>query len=181
MRYQNTQILGPDKTSVLYTMKMNFGFLSVPKPHVTIYRADTGIVVGSFNFRSMSRRIKMTIHDKPVDLSRSGWCTSAHEGTNLATTAEGGTMRFRWNMDGFFNGANMTCLDQQNKVYARFESSMWALRKDGMFEVGPFVSGILMDEVVIIGLAILEKRRRQNNDAAIGAGGSAAACSGGGC
>ena len=90
-------------------------------------------------------------------------------------------MRFRWNMDGFFNGANMTCLDQQNKVYARFESSMWALRKDGMFEVGPFVSGILMDEVVIIGLAILEKRRRQNNDAAIGAGGSAAACSGGGC
>lgn len=92
-------------------------------------------------------------------------------------------MRFRWKMDGFFNGGNMICLDQQNKVCARFESSTWALRKDGKFEVGPFVSGILMDEVVIIGLAILEKRRRQNSDAAMagGAGGSAAASSGGGC
>ena len=93
-------------------------------------------------------------------------------------------MRFRWKMDGFFNGGNMICLDQQNKVCARFESSKWALRKDGKFDVGPFVSGTLMDEIVVIGLAILEKRRRQKNKKnamAAGAGGSAAASSGGGC
>lgn len=78
-------------------------------------------------------------------------------------------MRFKWKMDGLFNGGDMICLDQQDKVCAKFENSMWALQKDGKFEVGPFVSGVLMDEVVVSGFAMVEARRRKNSRAAAGA------------
>ena len=76
-------------------------------------------------------------------------------------------------MDGMFSGGDMMCLDQQDKVCARFENSAWALRKDGKLKVGPFVSGVLMDEVVVTGLAMLEARRRSKNRSAASAGASA--------
>ncbi len=92
-------------------------------------------------------------------------------------------MRFKWKRDNIFNGGDMICLDQQDKVCAKFENSMWALQKDGKFEVGPFVSGVLMDEVIVTGLAMLEARRRQSRSSAgaSAAGASAAAGGGGGC
>lgn len=83
-------------------------------------------------------------------------------------------MRFKWKSDRVFNGGDMICLDQQEKVCAKFENSMWAWQKDGKFEVGPFVNGVLMDEIVVTGLAMLEARRRQKRQ-------SAAAGGGGGC
>lgn len=52
----------------------------------------------------------------------------------------------------------------------KVENSAWALQKDGKFEVGPFVSGILMDEVVVTGLAMVEARRRKRNNGAVAAG-----------
>ena len=70
-------------------------------------------------------------------------------------------MRFIWKSDHGFNGGDMICLDQQRKICAKFEASMWALQKDGKFEVGPFVSGVLMDEVIVTGLAMLELRKRR--------------------
>lgn len=82
-------------------------------------------------------------------------------------------MQLKWKRDKIFSGGDMICLDQQQKVCAKFENSTWALKKDGKFEVGPFVSGVLMDEVVVTGLAMLEARRRENNSAA---GASAAGC-----
>ena len=60
-----------------------------------------------------------------------------------------------------FNGGDMLCFDQQDKVCAKFQNSMWALQKDGKFEVGPFVDGVVMDEIVVTGLAMLEARRRR--------------------
>ena len=78
----------------------------------------------------------------------------------------------------------MICLDQQNKVCAKFENSMWALQKDGKFELGPSVSGVLLDEIVVTGLAMLEARRRQNKSsggASAGASASGSSGGGGGC
>lgn len=178
MTHRNTQILGPDKTTVLYTVKMNSGGLLSSKPHVTVCKGNTGIVVGTATFHSFSRDVEMVIHNNPVALSASGILSNAGEWTSLATTTDGRSMRFKWKMDGLFNGGDMICLDQQDKVCAKFENSMWALQKDGKFEVGPFVSGVLMDEVIVTGLAMLEARRRQSRSSA---GASAAAGGGGGC
>ena len=161
--HRNTQILGPDKTTVLYTVKMNKGsLLSSSKPHVAVYQGDTGTVVGSATFHSFTREIEIVIHNNPIALSASGLITKAYEWTSLATTTTGGErMRYKWKSDRAFNGGDLICLDQQNKMCAKFQNSMWALQKDGKFEVGPFVDGTLMDEIIVTGLAMLEARRRR--------------------
>ena len=87
-------------------------------------------------------------------------------------------MRFKWKMGGFLHGGDMRCSDQEDRVCAKFESSGWALKKDGKFEVAPSVSGALMDEVIVSGLAMLELQRRRKKNAS--AGGAAGAASGGG-
>ena len=74
------------------------------------------------------------------------------------------------------SGLATTAAPPSSTVRAKFESSGWALKKDGKFEVAPSVSGALMDEVIVCGLAMLElQRRRKKNASAGGAGG------GGGC
>ena len=160
--HRNTQILGPDKTTVLYTVKMNKGSLfNSSKPHVAVYQGNTGTVVGSATFQSFTREIEIVVHNNPIALSASGLFTKAYDWTSLATTTGGEGMRFKWKSDRTFNGGDMICLDQQDKVCAKFQNSMWALQKDGKFEVGPSVDGVLMDEIVVTGLAMLEARRRR--------------------
>ncbi|KAF6238392.1 hypothetical protein HO173_003359 [Letharia columbiana] len=162
MTHHNTQILGPDKVTVLYTVKMNTGGLFGSMPDVIVYKANTGTVVGTATFHSFSRDIEMVIHNNPIALSASSIFTSAHEWTSLATTTDGRRMCFKWKSDNLFNGGDMICLDQHDKVCARYENSMWALQKDGKFELVPFVSGVLADEVVVTGLTMLEARRRRS-------------------
>ena len=88
-------------------------------------------------------------------------------------------MRFKWKMGGCFHGGDMKCSDQEDRVCARFESSGWALKKDGKFEIAPFVNGALMDEVIVSGLAMLElERRRKNAGAGAAASSSSAAAIG---
>lgn len=91
-------------------------------------------------------------------------------------------MHFKWKADNFFNGGDMVCVDQRNKVCAKFGSSMWALQKDGKFKLGPFVNGVLMDEVVVTGLTMLEARRRRSSHRTVtGAAGAIAGAGGVGC
>ena len=163
MLHRKIHILGPDKATVLYTIKPDGGSLFSSKPDVTVYRNDTSTVVGTVTFHSFSRSIDLVIHNNPIALASMGLFTSAHEWTSLATTAEGNPMRFIWKSDHGFNGGDMICLDQQRKICAKFEASMWALQKDGKFEVGPFVSVVVIDEVIVTGLAMLELRKRSNS------------------
>ena len=75
-------------------------------------------------------------------------------------------MRFKWKSDKIWKGNDLVCLDQQEQVCARFEASSWALHKDGKFEVWPFVDGVLMDEVIVTGLAMVEMQKRTNRSVA---------------
>lgn len=81
----------------------------------------------------------------------------------------------KWKMGGFLHSGDMTCSDQWDRVYAKFESSGWALKKNGKFDVAPSVSGFLLDEVLVTGLAMLELKRRRDNAAAGSAAGGASA------
>ena len=83
-------------------------------------------------------------------------------------------MQFTWKMEGLFQVGDMICVDQQGKLYAKFLYSRRALKKEGKFEMGPFVSGVLMDEVVVTGLTMVEAKR-WTDAAACGSGALAAA------
>ena len=168
--HRKIQILGPEKTTVLYTVEPDSGGLFSSKPHLTVYKADTNTVVGTATFHSFSETVDMVIHNSAISFSSSGIFTSAHEWTSLAGAIGGGQgMRFKWKMGGFLHGDDMRCSDQEDRVCAKFESSGWALKKDGKFEVAPSVGGALMDEVIVSGLAMLELQRRKKNNASAGA------------
>ena len=71
-------------------------------------------------------------------------------------------MRFTWKSAHSLTRGDLICLDPQGMVCSKYESSTFALMKDGKFEIGPSVTGLMMDEVVVTGLAMLESRRRTN-------------------
>lgn len=157
--HHNIQILGPDKTTILYTVEQH----SLRKPHLTVYKADTGIVVGTVTFRSISRTIQIVLHNNPIALTAKGIFTSAYGWTSLATTAAGTPMRFTWKSVHNLAGGDLICLDQQGYACSKYNASSFALTKAGKFEIGPSVTGILMDEVIVTGLAMLELKRRNRH------------------
>ena len=71
--------------------------------------------------------------------------------------------------------SDMLCLDQREQLIARFSSSNWAMKKDGKIELSPGVQGVLMDEIVVSGFAMIEHKIRQSRASAGAAGGGGAA------
>lgn len=117
----------------------------------------------------MSSEIDMNIQNRPSSLSKSGFLTSAHEFQSLVT---GGS--FKWKRDGMLS-SDLICLDEGQQAVARFESSGWAMKKEGKFELTPGVNGVLMTEIVTSGIAMVEYRRRQRKKSSAGGGASAGA------
>lgn len=154
--HRKTQILGPDKTTVLYTVEQH----SWRKPHLTVYKANTGIVIGTVTFRRISRTIEIVLHNNAIALTANGILSCAYGWTSLATAAAGTPMHFTWKDVYNLSGGDMKCVDQQGYVCSKYNSSTFALTKDGKFEIEPSVTGILMDEVIVTGLATLEYKRR---------------------
>ncbi len=137
-----------------------------------IYNAATNALVGTVTFQSWSHNIELTIHNKPVELASRGMFTSAHHFMSSATHGI-----FEWKNDGMFSGGDLLCLGRREQRVARFESSNWARKKEGKFELGYRVKGLLMDELVLSGIAMVEARRRN----ASGSAGASAGGGGGGC
>ena len=167
---RHVRIVDSDKQTPLYNIDMNSGGLFSSKPHVKI-NAATGNQVGTITFHMMSSDMDLTIHNQSMLLKKAGFLSSAHEFNSVAT---GGS--FKWKKDGFFSGGDMLCLDQREQMVARFQHSGWAMKKEGKFELSPGVSGILMDEIVTSGVAMVEYLRRQRASSA----GAAGAAGGGG-
>ncbi len=170
--HRRVQILDSDKRTPVYRINANSGGLFSSKPHLRIYEAATDSEIATITFHSISSDIDMTIQNRPILLSKSGFFTSAHGFQSLAT---GGS--FKWKSDGVFSCGDMICLDEREQLVARFKSSGGAMKKEGKFELGEGVNGVLMTEVVVSGIAMYEYMRRQRNcsSAAAGAAGSAGA------
>lgn len=178
LTHRTTQILAADKSTVLYNIKTSSCCHFSSKPHVTVYDA-AGAQIATVTFHSLSQKIDLVIHGEPILFAPSGHFTSAHEWTSLATAATtarglgaekekgeaGVPRRFTWKCDKW-HGLDMVCRDERKEAYARFDSSTWAMHKEGKFEMGPAVDdGALMDEMVVTGFAMLELRRRNGSTA----------------
>ncbi len=58
----------------------------------------------------------------------------------------------------------MVCLDDEDELLvAIFDANRFAVKKEGRFELGPAVMGVLMDEIVVGGLAMIEYRRKRQD------------------
>lgn len=168
MTHRHAHILDTDKQTPLYRIDCNSGGLFSSKPHMKIYSAASNALVGTVTFHSVSSDMELTIHNRPVELVSSGMFTSAHQFMSLATHEN-----FKWKSNGMFSGGDMLCLDNREQLVAKFESSNWAMKKEGKLELGAGVEGILMDELVVSGIAMVEHRRRKKNASSSAAAGSA--------
>ena len=72
----------------------------------------------------------------------------------------------KWKRDGIFS-LDILCLDENEKILARFDYSTWAVSKVGKFEIGPAVAnrGRSVDEIIVSGLAMVEVEKRRRNAA----------------
>lgn len=162
MTHRHAEILDSDKQTPLYRIQVNSGGLFSSKPHVTVVNAASNALVGTVTFHSMSRKIDLTINEQPTTLSKSGIFTSVHE---FRSSALAGSLK--WKRDGLFSGGNMLCIDEKEQLFARFQASRSSMKKERKFELSPGVGGVLMDEIVVSGIAMVELMRRA---AAAGAG-----------
>ena len=168
MAHRHARIMDSDKQTQLYRIDENSGGLFSAKPHIKIFAANTGAQVGTVTFRKMSSDMDLTVHDRPTILNRPSFMTYAHEFQSVATGAS-----FKWKRDGVFSGGDMLCLDQREQLVAKFLMANWAMKKGGKFELSPGVNGMLMDEIVTSGIAMVEWRRKQRAASSAAAGGAA--------
>ena len=177
------KIVDSDKQTTLYTITANSGSIFSAKPHILITAGDSpassstfaspsnpsGGVVGSITFPKFSRHLDLEIHGQPITLNSAGWFSN---GMVFDSAASGGE-KLTWERESVF-GSGLVMRNTRNEWIAKFDRSMFTMSKVGKLELpGPEVSGPLLDEVVVSGIAIVElARRRRNNSSGAAAAGS---------
>ena len=163
-------IVDSDKKTPLYRVQAGKGGLFNSEPHIIVFATGTNALVGTIRYHSMSGSIDITTYNRSVRLKKSSHFSSAHE-----FLSQGGQNVLKWRKDGMISHGNMLCLDKSKQVVSRYRRSRWARKKYGKFELSPQVKGILMDEIVVSGSAMVWYRLRKQRSAA-SAGNASAAC-----
>ncbi len=153
--HSQSHILDSDKSTELYTIKSNWGGWFASKPDVKIFAANTNTIVGTVSFKTRNADMDLTVHGQPIDLIWSEFARFTHKFRSLAS----GRL-YKWSFDGMGTMGDMVCLDEEEQLVMRFEANRFALNKEGKFELSPAVTGVLMDELVVSGLAMIEYRRK---------------------
>ena len=150
-------ILDANKRTELYTIKVNHGPWFNSRLRAMTIATSTDATVGTVSFDAKSSNIDLTVHSQPISLAWSGSLPSGgHDFRSQAT----GTS-YKWQLDGKANIGDMVCLNEENQLVARFYINNAAVKKEGKFELGPNVVGVLMDEVVVSGLALAELQKNK--------------------
>ena len=154
--YRHMEIYDSNSDTPLYSVQSNSGSMFSAKPHIVVFNASTGVVIGSITFHSFSSAIDIQVHGKELPLKKASVFTSAYQ---FRSNASGG--RFAWKRDGVFSGGDLKCTNDKDQTIAFFESISFAVKQDGKFEIGPNVKRSMMDELIVTGLAAVENQRRQ--------------------
>ncbi|MCJ1279423.1 hypothetical protein MMC21_007247 [Puttea exsequens] len=165
LTHRHSKVLDSDKQTVLYRIEVKLGAIITSKPQVEIFSAISNNLVATLYFHKLSRGIDMTVHGQTTEIKKAGIMTTTCEFRSLAAQD---TMR--WKRDGVFSGGDLLCLDSKEQLLAKFENSSFALKKEGKIELGPGVGGVLMDEIVTSGIAMIEQQRRRRNSSSAGGG-----------
>ena len=166
-RTDRIRVLDADNTNTLYTMK-----LQMKKPHIVVKATSTETTIGTANLHMFKGGIDTTVHDNSITLSKHGFFKSTY--TWPSPALEGATLTWK-----FKNlGVEILCLDEREIAIARFRFNNWSAKKCGTLEMlGPQADGgLLMDEILVTGLAVVEViltiRNASRGVGAVGASGA---------
>ncbi|KAL8715389.1 MAG: hypothetical protein Q9220_000722 [cf. Caloplaca sp. 1 TL-2023] len=167
--HRHLTIADMDKTHPLYTITQNSGSsMFSSKPHMRITHPSTSAPIGSATFHSWSRAIDLDFHGTLVAMESEGIMTRSYSYMSPAFGE-----RLKWKYEGTW-GSDLVLVNERKEWIARFESSVFAMKKQGKLHVvHGGIGGAALDEVVVGGMAFIEherRRRRSNNSAAAGGG-----------
>ena len=151
-----TQILDSDKATPLYSINNKYGSME-PGPRMTISKAETNSVVGTVTIHPLSKNMDLVVHGKPICLEASSALTTGRAFTSQAAAGR----RFKWTFDSAIF-RDMVCMDDRDKVVAKFDGSSSLTSGDNYFTVEPEFEGELLEEILISGLAMMERRAQRN-------------------
>ncbi|KAL9577549.1 MAG: hypothetical protein Q9203_007417, partial [Teloschistes exilis] len=161
---RNVTIADADRSHPLYTLTKNSGGFFSSKPHMTVTSAQTSTVIGAATFHSMSRKVDLDLHGKPVLFEPEGMWTRSYSYASPAF----GYDRLKWKCKGW--GSDLVLVNSNKEWIAKFDAAVWAMKKMGRLEVGDGgIAGAALDEIVVSGLTMIEIERRRNASASAGA------------
>lgn len=150
-------ILDSDKETVLYRVNLKTCWkLLSSGPYLTISTADTNCIVGTVTFHTLSSKIDLIIQNQATKLSKARFFTNTHGFKSSAGF-------LKWKFDGMLSCGNMLCVDEKEQLFARFQTGGWSLKKAGRFELSPGLGDMIMDEVIVSGIAMVEWWRLQTS------------------
>ena len=123
---------------------------------MTISTADTNCIVGTVTLHTLSSNIDLMIHNQPTTLSKARFWTNTYGFKSSAGF-------LKWKFDGRLSCGNMLCVDEKEQLFARFKIGGWSLKKAGSFELSPGVGDMIMEEVIVSGIAMVEFWRQQTS------------------
>lgn len=153
----SAQILDSDKQTVLYEID----FIHLGSPTITLYRGSAQgnvqrALVGTANLHSYTSTTDLQIGNSPVITLR------AESIFTRSKTFDSILGPLKWQHDGSLS-RSLNLVNARGEWFARFLHAT-ALSKWGRFEIAPGApegGERLLDEIVLSGIAILEKLRRK--------------------
>jgi hypothetical protein len=137
---------------VLYTVDLH-----LRKPNMIFKSGSTENTIGTVGFPSLSSKIKTRVHDQDITLDVK---MTFKTGFKREITYESPALqnsRLTWRSKSCFKVFDFECLDEMSVPLAKFTAhSSLTLTKAGRFDFfgSRASSGIVMDEVLVTGLAL---------------------------
>jgi len=163
--HRHLAVCDSDKTTRLYTIHNHFYSAFTSNPSMEISCGQTQQPIGTADFGAFTRRISLTIHGRPLEMSSAGFFSRSY-------TFPSSIGVLRWERDGAFT-VNLCCVTEKGEWVAKFDNANWSMTKTGKLEiVDRGIPKEVLDEVVVSGLAMIEHERRRRSNAAAGGGGA---------
>ncbi|KIW98104.1 uncharacterized protein Z519_01688 [Cladophialophora bantiana CBS 173.52] len=154
------RVLDTDPTTVIYTVDARYR-----KPQMTIRSNSNDGEVATVDFHCLTTRIDMRLHGRTLSLESSGFMKTQY---SYASPELGGE-KMTWTPRKKLDDLNMVLLNGQGLAIARYKPNYKGPKRGGSMEMlAPcLTSGAMMEEVIVMCLAVSHYKESQRIAAAI--------------
>lgn len=156
-----------DKTTPLYLIRNSWAAGWSGKPNVEITSPGTGQVIATVTFHAWSRTVDFMLHGQALPMDPAGWFTRSY-------TFQSPIGTLKWQKTGIW-GYSLQCVTERGEWLARFDTAYFSMRKEGRLEiVSRELPQMLVDQLVVTGIAMVEIEKRAHASAGASGGGGGA-------
>ncbi|KAH0842964.1 hypothetical protein AYO21_03321 [Fonsecaea monophora] len=165
-QHTTISVLDTDKTTTMYTVDARYR-----KPQMRIHSNTTNAEVATVDFHSLTTRMDLKFRGQPLTLESSGFMATQH----WWASPELGGEKMTWKPRSKIDDLNIVLLDGQGIAIARYKPNYKSMKRGGSLEMlAPcWRSEALMEEVIVMLLAVVHYKESQRMSATLTATASA--------